>query len=244
MLWLSCPNGCVSFPAPLSLEIRLAFFKYWSTRNCRSLSRASLSPSFPLSPLLFLLPLPLGSLHRSVPLSPRQARGGERGCCNSHAQVRGPRRALPPGTAPAAAADSPLEIMCCGRERLSRPRRSAGAGTAQQPGATTPVSQLRRACAGSGDASALPRPAWLTRRALPHSLPFFLFALSPFPPLLFLSVALRMWKQPSCLSLHGTSLCHPLHHRAQEGSKRAAALEEEDQVCRNGTTSSSLPAKI
>lgn len=52
---------------------------------------------------------------------------------------------------------------------------------------------------------------------LSHS---FLLALSSFPPLLLLSAALRLWKQPSCLSLHGTSLCHPLHHRAQEGNKR------------------------
>lgn len=63
-------------------------------------------------------------------------------------------------------------------------------------------------------------PACLTRRALLHSLPFFLFALSPFPPLLFSSSALRMWKQSSCLSLHGAALCHPLHHRAQEGNER------------------------
>lgn len=52
------------------------------------------------------------------------------------------------------AADSPLEIMRCGRARLNRPRRSAGAGTAQQPGAATPGSQLRRALSSSGDASA------------------------------------------------------------------------------------------
>lgn len=64
------------------------------------------------------------------------------------------------------------------------------------------------------------RSPCLTRRALPHSLPFFLFALSPFPPLPLLSAALSMWKQPSCLSLHGAALCHPLHHLTQEGNKR------------------------
>lgn len=110
--------------------------------------------------------------------------------------MHGPRRALPPGTAPTAAADSPLEIMCCGRERLNRPRRSAGAGTAQQPGAATPVSRLRRASSGSGDASAPTEPAWHTHRTLSHLSPSFFFAPSSSPPSLFLSAALGRWKQP------------------------------------------------
>lgn len=90
-------------------------------------------------------PLPPSDRASPPPPSLRRSRGGEQGCRNSQAQVRGARCALPPGTAPTAAADSPLEIMCCGRERLNRPRRSAGAGTARQPGAATPGSRLRRA---------------------------------------------------------------------------------------------------
>lgn len=144
MMQFSYPDGCLCFPPPLCLELRLGlrFFTCWSTGDRISLSWASLPSSFPLSLILLL---PLCSLHLTVPPSPWQSQGGEQGCCNSQAQVHGPCCALPPGTAPTAAADSPLEIMCCGRERLSRPRRSAGAGTAQQPGATMPVSQLRRA---------------------------------------------------------------------------------------------------
>lgn len=146
VLQLSYPSGCVC-PSlhPCACKPGWDFFEVPEHQGPQ-ISFVGISLFFlPFVSSSLSSPLAIGSLHRSVPLSPRQSRGGEQGCCNSQAQVRAPRRSLPPGTAPAAAADSPLEIMCCGRERLSRPRRSAGAGTAQQPGATTPVSRLRGA---------------------------------------------------------------------------------------------------
>lgn len=192
-------------------------------------------------------PLAVGPLHRSVPLSRRQSRGGERGCGNSQAQVRGPRRALPPGAAPAAAADSPLEIMRCGRERLSRPRRSAGAGTAQQPGATNACLPAPR---GPSRLWGCLRPAGA---CLPHTQGTS--PLSPIPslcsfPFSSLGVPLCSVKEVEAAKLPVPTRDSSLPPSAPPGTggeptALAAALEEEeDQVCRNGTTSSSLPAKI